>query len=46
MGCCLNREIMKEILAAGEWENPGEFVVAEDPFSCLPRVWGVLTKKG
>lgn len=41
----MNRDIMKEILAAGEWEDPGKIVVAEDPYTCLPRIEGVLTKK-
>ncbi|KAJ5665750.1 uncharacterized protein N7477_008198 [Penicillium maclennaniae] len=45
VGCCLNRNIKTNILAAGEWENPGDIEVADDPYSCLPRIWGVLKKK-
>lgn len=45
VGCCLNRNIMDDILAAGEWENPGSIEVADDPYSYLPRIWGVLKKK-
>jgi hypothetical protein len=41
----MNRDIMADILAAGEWENPGDIKVADDPYSCLPRIWGVLKKK-
>jgi|TARA_R110002003_G_scaffold191_6_gene14763 hypothetical protein len=45
VGCCINRDILADILAAGEWENPGEIVVEDDKLTCLPRVWGVLRKK-
>jgi len=45
VGCCMNRDIKADILAAGEWENPGDIEVADDPYSCLPRIWGVLKKK-
>ena len=45
VGCCLNRDILKEILAAGEWENASEIVVEDDAFSCLPRISGALKKK-
>lgn len=45
VGCCLNRDIMKDILAAGEWEDPSKIVVTDDPYSPLPRIEGVLTKK-
>ncbi|KAF2664755.1 methyltransferase type 11 [Microthyrium microscopicum] len=45
VGCCLNRDIRKDILAAGEWENPGEIEVADDPYSYLPRISGILKKK-
>jgi len=41
----MNRDIKADILAAGEWENPGDIEVANDPYSCLPRIWGVLKKK-
>ncbi|KAI9926170.1 hypothetical protein ASPWEDRAFT_174894 [Aspergillus wentii DTO 134E9] len=45
VGCCMNRDILADILAAGEWENPSDIEVADDPFSCLPRISGVLKKK-
>jgi hypothetical protein len=45
VGCCMNRDIKADILAAGEWENPGNIEVADDPYTCLPRIWGVLKKK-
>ncbi|KAF2805565.1 methyltransferase type 11 [Mytilinidion resinicola] len=45
VGCCLHRDIKADILAAGEWENPGDIVVDDEPYSCLPRIWGVLKKK-
>ena len=45
VGCNLNREIKADILAAGEWENPGDIEVADDPYTYLPRIWGVLKKK-
>ena len=45
IGCCMNRHIKADILAAGEWENPSDIEVANDLYSCLPRIWGVLKKK-
>jgi hypothetical protein len=45
VGCSLNRNIKADILAAGDWENPGEIEVADEPNSCLPRIWGVLKKR-
>jgi hypothetical protein len=42
----MNRDIKSAILAAGEWENPGDIEEADDPYSCLPRTSGVLIKKG
>ncbi|KAF2822258.1 methyltransferase type 11 [Ophiobolus disseminans] len=45
VGCHMNRDIMADILAAGEWETPGDIEVADDPYTCLPRIWGVLKKK-
>lgn len=45
VGCCMNRDIKADILAAGEWENPGDIEATDDPYSCLPRIWGVLKKK-
>lgn len=41
----MNRDIMADILAAGEWENPDDIEVTDDPYSCLPRISGVLKKK-
>jgi hypothetical protein len=46
VGCSMNRDIKSAILAAGEWENPGDIEEADDPYSCLPRTSGVLIKKG
>ena len=45
IGCCMTRDIMTDILGAGEWENPGDIEVADDPYSFLPRIWGALKKK-
>lgn len=45
VGCCINRDIKAAILAAGEWENPGEIEEADDPYTVLPRISGVLRKK-
>ena len=45
VGCHLHRDILKNILDAGEWENPEEIEVADDPDGVLPRIWGVLRKK-
>ena len=45
VGCNMNREIKASILAAGEWENPSDIEVDDDPYSYLPRIWGVLKKK-
>ena len=45
VGCHMNRDIKADILAAGEWENPGAIEVDYDPCSCLPRIWGALKKK-
>jgi SAM-dependent methyltransferase len=45
VGCHMNRDILADILAAGEWENPGDIEVANDPYDCLPRISGVLKKK-
>ncbi|KAH7367012.1 methyltransferase type 11 [Plectosphaerella cucumerina] len=45
VGCNINRHIKADILAAGEWENPGEIEADDDPLTCLPRIWGVLRKK-
>ena len=45
VGCCINRDIKADILAAGEWENPGDIEGSDDPYDYLPRIWGVLKKK-
>ncbi|OMP84249.1 Methyltransferase-like protein 7B, partial [Diplodia seriata] len=45
VGCSMRRDIKADILDAGEWENPDEIEVADDPYTCLPRIWGVLRKK-
>lgn len=45
VGCCLTRDIKADILAAGEWENPSDIEIENDPYSCLPRISGVLRKK-
>lgn len=45
VGCHLHRNIKEDILAAGEWENPGDIEVGDDPYTCMPRIWGVLRKK-
>lgn len=45
VGCCMTRDIKADILAAGEWENPGDLEVSDDPYNLLPRISGVLVKK-
>ena len=45
VGCHITRNVLADILNAGKWENPGDFEEPEDPFSCLPRIQGVLVKK-
>ncbi|ETS79276.1 hypothetical protein PFICI_09129 [Pestalotiopsis fici W106-1] len=45
VGCRLNRDVLADILDAGEWENPDEIEAPEDLVSCLPRIQGVLVKK-
>lgn len=45
MGCHLNRDIKADILAAGEWENAGDIQVGDEPYSPLPRIWGIMRKK-
>jgi hypothetical protein len=45
IGCSMSREILADILAAGEWENPGDIEMVEEPYNCLPRIQGVLRKK-
>lgn len=45
IGCNLNRDILTDILTAGEWENPEDIEVTNDPYDFLPRISGVLRKK-
>lgn len=45
VGCNLNRDILADILAVGEWENPEDIEVSADPYDFLPRISGVLRKK-
>lgn len=45
IGCHMTRNVLADILNSGEWENPGDIEEPEDPFSCLPRIQGVLVKK-
>ncbi|KAL4914870.1 S-adenosyl-L-methionine-dependent methyltransferase [Aspergillus aurantiobrunneus] len=45
VGCRLTQNVLADILNSGEWENPGDIEEPEDPFSCLPRIQGVLVKK-
>jgi SAM-dependent methyltransferase len=45
VGCHMTRDVLSDILKSGEWENPEDIEEPEDPFSCLPRIQGVLIKK-
>ena len=45
IGCHMTRNVLADILNSGEWENPGDIEEPEDPYSCLPRIQGVLVKK-
>jgi SAM-dependent methyltransferase len=45
VGCHMTRNVLADILNSGEWENPDDIEEPEDPFSCLPRIQGVLVKK-
>jgi len=45
IGCHMTRNVLADILNSGEWKNPNDIEVPEDPFSCLPRIQGVLVKK-
>ncbi|KAI1113590.1 S-adenosyl-L-methionine-dependent methyltransferase [Nemania sp. NC0429] len=45
LGCCMTRNVLADILNSGQWENPQDIEAPEDPFSCLPRIQGVLVKK-
>ncbi|KAK1749456.1 methyltransferase type 11 [Echria macrotheca] len=43
-GCNLTRDMKKIVLSAGEWDNPEAVEGDEQPWSMLPRQWGVLIK--
>jgi hypothetical protein len=45
VGCHLTRNVLADILEAGEWENPDDVEEPEDMFSCLRRIQCVLVKK-
>ncbi|KAL2867566.1 class I SAM-dependent methyltransferase [Aspergillus lucknowensis] len=45
VGCHLTRNVLQDILDAGEWENPYAIEEPEEPFTLLPRIQGVLVKK-
>lgn len=45
VGCHMTRNVLADILNSGDWENPQDIEEPEDPFSCLPRIQGVLIKK-
>ncbi|KAL3465889.1 S-adenosyl-L-methionine-dependent methyltransferase [Aspergillus heterothallicus] len=45
VGCHLRRNVLADILNAGEWENPEDIEEPEDWVSLLPRIQGVLVKK-
>ena len=45
IGCCINRDIKAAILAAGDWDNPSDIEVADEPYTVLSRISGVLRKK-
>lgn len=44
-GCNITRN-MRGLVLSVEWENPGVIEGDEQPWSMLPRVWGVLVKPG
>ncbi|KAL3484239.1 S-adenosyl-L-methionine-dependent methyltransferase [Aspergillus germanicus] len=46
VGCRLTRNVLADILNCGEWENPEDIEEPEDLISLLPRIQGVLVKKG
>ncbi|KAL4799331.1 S-adenosyl-L-methionine-dependent methyltransferase [Aspergillus venezuelensis] len=46
VGCHLTRSVLADILGAGEWENVEDIEEPEEQLSLLPRVQGVLVKKG
>lgn len=41
----MTRNVLADILNAGEWENPQDIEEPEDWVSMLPRIQGVLIKK-
>ncbi|KAL2141531.1 hypothetical protein VTI28DRAFT_2231 [Corynascus sepedonium] len=43
-GCCLTRDTISAIKSAGEWENFESIEGDEQPWTMMPRVWGVLVK--
>jgi len=45
VGCHLTRNVLADILQAGEWQNPEDVEEPMDPLSLLPRIQGVLIKK-
>lgn len=45
VGCSMTRNVLGDILNAGEWENPQDIEEPEDLVSMLPRIQGVLIKK-
>ncbi|KAL4943112.1 hypothetical protein BDV06DRAFT_146098 [Aspergillus oleicola] len=46
VGCHLTRSVLAEILDAGEWENVQDIEEPNEPLTLLPRIQGVLVKKG
>ena len=45
VGCRLTRNVLADILDAGEWANPEDVEEPVDAVSLLPRIQGVLVKK-
>lgn len=45
IGCSMTRNVLGDILNAGDWENPQDIEEPEDWVSMLPRIQGVLIKK-
>jgi hypothetical protein len=45
VGCHLTRNVLADILQAGEWQNLEDVEEPVDPLSLLPRIQGVLIKK-
>jgi len=40
----MNRDLLKILKEAGEWENLETIEGDEQPWSMLPRIWGELVK--